>query len=145
MTNGKVNSLCVRNWTIHASPAPAYPSYRLITALRLLYIMPDLYSGGVPDSSEVDALLQPWRNTVLGRASLISDRNEAAWRQTLAEMCAQLARRGQERVRALKQLMVGEGSSSWWSWARNNVMKLWEEEVEVALAVRASVEDGLEF
>ncbi|KAJ7219254.1 hypothetical protein GGX14DRAFT_516199 [Mycena pura] len=93
------------NWSLDASPAV---SYRLITALRLFH---------VPLGSSED--VQRWRDTLTGVRELISDANEAAWKRTVAGICATVIQRAKTR-------RVSENRAA---------EMLWQEELHVALRV----------
>jgi hypothetical protein len=78
----------VRDWTLHSSPPPAYPSYRLITALRLYHIFP-VSENDVPPHHAI--AIRPWQDTLLGKQEFISEQNEDAWRKTLLSICQSVA------------------------------------------------------
>ncbi|KAA1471189.1 SET domain-containing protein [Dentipellis sp. KUC8613] len=131
------------DWTLHSSPRPAYPSYRLITALRLYHICPDVPDHGVLSDSSV----QIWRSTVYGQTDVISGVNEAAWRKTLLQICRGIEERAQSSVERIdsQQAVTGEASEAWLGWALDNVRRLWMEEMLVSREVARSVEAGEEF
>ncbi|KAJ6496660.1 hypothetical protein C8R47DRAFT_1318293 [Mycena vitilis] len=95
------------DWFLDGSPAV---SYRLITALRLLHIP---LAGS-------DGALQRWRDTLTGSRDAVSDANEIAWKETVAEICGILIRRARARK-------MGPDPGA--------VEILWEEELHVALRV----------
>lgn len=64
-------------WTMHLNPAPAHPSYRLLTALRLYH-----------SPNEKD-----WVAMIRGERENISQKNEMACRQFLACLCEQIIKR----------------------------------------------------
>ncbi|TFY72697.1 hypothetical protein EVG20_g295 [Dentipellis fragilis] len=132
------------DWTLHSSPRPAYPSYRLITALRLYHTCPD-----VPDSGQLsESAVQIWRSTVCGQRDIISGVNEASWRKSLLQICRRVEGRAQSSVKKIdsqKTVIVGEVSEAWLGWAINNVRSLWIEEMLVAREAAYSVEAGEEF
>jgi hypothetical protein len=129
-----------RNWTLHSSPSPAYPSYRLITALRLYHINLGSASGIIPQE-----VLQPWHDTLLGRRSMVSDENEAAWRESLAQICGILKTRAETEVSRLTTRTADIKDVSWLAWMQDNIQALWQEEVLVAAAVAESVRHGVQF
>ncbi|KDR81593.1 hypothetical protein GALMADRAFT_239640 [Galerina marginata CBS 339.88] len=130
------------DWTIHSLPAPAYPSYRLITTLRLYHILP-MSANSVP--VDTDQVLQEWRDTTLGKRDVISQKNESLWRATLKSICSDLiteARQGVQKISLIK----GTGDSPMWiDSARTCVDTLWKEEIDVATAVVKSLEENAEF
>lgn len=126
---------------MHSSPEPAYPSYRLITALRLYHIP-------VTESTELerDHLLQLWRDTFLGRRECVSECNESAWRETLVDICQILVERATTRMTAIDaEIREVVDSEVWGSWMQGNIKMLWEEELFVAKAVMQSVQNGEQF
>ena len=72
------------DWTMHSSPTPAHPSYRLIAALRLYHTVSES-AGSVPANSE--ELVDAWRRVLIGQEERISEENEQAWRGTLSRIC----------------------------------------------------------
>jgi hypothetical protein len=110
-------------------------------ALRLYHLVPENadHSTLLADEAEI---LGPWRSVVLGQAFQISDANEAMWRSTIIELCEKLRSRG---ITALDLVGPGDETSSWKAYALHSIRKLWEEEIEVALVVERSIEDGNEF
>ena len=130
----------IRNWTLHSSPSPAYPSYRLITALRLYHITLGPASGISPQE-----VLQPWYDTLLGRRSMVSEENEAAWRESLAQICGILKGRAETEISRLTTRTADLKDVSWFPWMQDNIQALWQEEALVAAAVAESVRDGVQF
>ncbi|KAF8654175.1 hypothetical protein AX16_003704 [Volvariella volvacea WC 439] len=127
------------DWTMHAAPRPAHPSFRVVIALRLYSLFAHL---NTEDSIEADAsALDSWRDTVLGKADTISPDNEAAWRKVLLNIC-------EDMIGTARAEMAAEwGQAAWnvpeWFWRmRDNVLALWKEEVVVASAVMSSMERG---
>ncbi|OCH95546.1 SET domain-containing protein [Obba rivulosa] len=130
------------DWTLHSSPLPAHPSYRLISALRLYHALEDWHATELDDSEPTD-VINKWRDVVNGQAMLISDSNETQWRGTVLDICESVgerARRGLQQCEEVKPENVG-----WWRWAVGNIGCLWREELEVAQAVGHSIRAGEEF
>ncbi|KZT11365.1 SET domain-containing protein [Laetiporus sulphureus 93-53] len=124
-------------WTLDSAPPPAHPSYRLITALRLYHLMEDSHF------SVQDNLIRPWKDVVNGHRDIISAENEIRWRQSLLGICDNLAKRAKTGLRdASSNLDHGDGC---YEWARGNILCLWREELEIAAAVKRSVQAGEEF
>jgi len=150
-TGGNIHSLgfveselkqCFSDWTLHASPAPAHPSYRLMTALRLYHVLA-ISCDTVP--SNADQVLQSWRNTTRGMQDDISDVNEKLWRATLMDICQDIlveAKEGIEKVRAIDST---QNSPGWLDYAKNAIEALWEEEQEVAYGVIDSLKRNEAF
>jgi len=131
------------DWTLSTSPNPAAPSFRLITALRLLamgYEMPC-----VPTADEEDVVCQPWRDTLLGKSDRISPGNEAKWRTILTIICNLVVGEGTAGLRCTLCSRLDQQGSSWSGWMRDNIALLWLEQIVVGRAVLQSLEDGVEF
>lgn len=132
-----------RDWTLSTSPNPAAPSFRLITALRLLAMgsgMTDL-----PTADEEDGVCRPWRDTLLGIADTISPDNETKWRMTLATICNLVVEEGTTGLQRTLGSRFDEQGHSWSGWMKDNIVLLWSEQVVIAKAVLQSLEDGIEF
>lgn len=125
-----------RDWTMQSVPAPAHPSFRLISALRLYHAL-EATANSEPSEDEVC----PWLETILGTREFISEDNEELWRGTLVEIC--------ERVEAeAKRGLLQNKGEIWGEWekeVRENIGQLWEEELWVARCVKTSVEEGIAF
>ena len=132
----------LRDWTLHSTPETAYPSYRLITTLRLYHI----FSEGVntvPRNSE--HMVEMWRDVTLGNRDVISQENESRWRSTLDRLCndvIQDAKRGLIKVRDIR---VADEENGWVEYAKEFIEMLWREEMDVGCAVLKSVEEGADF
>lgn len=127
-------------WTLDSSPPPAHPSYRVITALRLIQLatMSETITGSLSAS-----VTQIWRDVLGGRKELISEENERGWRDTLLGICDRVSCRAQEGLNQTTQDLTGlEG---WQAWMRENILCLWREELEVANAVARSLRAGEAF
>jgi hypothetical protein len=121
---------------MHSGPAPAHPSFRLITVLRLYHAIPFTREERLSES-----LLSAWKATILGTREIISEENEELWRRTLLQICKIVeseAQRGMKRV----QDCVCDG---WEADAKEKILQLWLEEVLVAQEVKRSVESGIVF
>ncbi|KAJ6502567.1 hypothetical protein C8R45DRAFT_977015 [Mycena sanguinolenta] len=95
------------DWTLDGTPAV---SYRLTTALRLLHVA----LGGT------DGALQRWQDTLTGHRDSVSESNEIAWKETVADLCETLVERAKAQSTEMNSSAVGV---------------LWEEESRVALQV----------
>jgi len=134
----------LRDWTLHTTPATAYPSYRLITTLRLYHIFPDDDNTVLPPDS--DDMVEMWRDVTLGKRDAISQENESRWRSTLGRLCndvIQDAKRGLIKVRDI-QLEVDQ-ENGWVEFAKVFIEMLWREEMDVGCAVLKSLEEGVDF
>ncbi|KAH9484319.1 Ribosomal lysine N-methyltransferase 2 [Psilocybe cubensis] len=130
------------DWTLHSSPAPAHPSYRLITALRLYDLLPTT-TARIP--SNVDALLQVWRDTIHGRRYIISEENELNWRETLKMICTCIVNDAVEGLSKTAAIDITDGSPEWLASSRSFITKLWQEEIDVSTSVIESVDRREEF
>ena len=122
---------------MHCSPAPAHPSYRLITALRLYHLFPAVDS--VPPSP--DDAIKPWLNTISGIQETISDENEQAWRDSLLRICDGVVHRADAAARQLDAAGCDKSLKD----TLRNLRMLWREERIVAVAVRQSLCAKVEF
>ncbi|KAI0721711.1 SET domain-containing protein [Cerioporus squamosus] len=130
------------DWTIHAAPAPAHPSYRLMVALRLLHAFDDI---NYTDPAAFGATVDQWREVTYGQADDISTQNEERWRSTLHRMCNQIAERARTQLTLVSSADCTGEDGGWRRWMDSNISLLWKEELEVAEAVMASLEAGAEF
>ncbi|KAI0031839.1 hypothetical protein K488DRAFT_71128 [Vararia minispora EC-137] len=132
------------DWTLHTAPPPAYPSYRLLSALRLLHVF-------VVDESPFGAVsttdLALWRDTVAGLRDAVSESNERDVRRSLRSICDAVSVRAERSLDALMKAKADEigGPSAWSKFAVGNVAVLWKEERAVARAVLDSIEAGVVF
>ncbi|KAF9792401.1 hypothetical protein BJ322DRAFT_1151116 [Thelephora terrestris] len=131
------------DWTLSTSPNPASPSFRLITALRLLAMGSEMTC--VPTGDEEEVACQPWRDTLLGRSEAISPSNEARWRMALATICDTVVEEGTTGLARTSNFSFDPQGRPWSRWMRDNIALLWSEQVVVARAVLRSLEDGVEF
>lgn len=130
----------VRDWTLHASPQPAYPSFRLIAALRLFHL-----ALSTENSNPTDDVIDSWQDTLLGRRDVVSDENEVAWRATLRDICQAVGDRARRSIEKLDGVFKDGDSVGWSTWMKRNIWTLWREEQLVVAAVAASVADGKQF
>lgn len=125
------------------SPAPAHPSYRLITTLRLYHVLSELSADSdLPGNS--DEVLDEWRKTTLGEREMISERNEALWKATLLSICNTIIREAEAGVAQVKR-RASECTIDWEKWVYENIEMLWQEELYTAKAVVRSIEEGVQF
>ncbi|KAH7916069.1 hypothetical protein BJ138DRAFT_1140602 [Hygrophoropsis aurantiaca] len=122
------------DWTLHALPKPAHPSYRLITALRL-------YHHAIAHHSVQEDILKPWRDVIMGLRENISGINEAQWRQSLVNICDTLIARAEPHIRVRSE----REDKLWYSRISSNIETLWIEENAVAMTVKTSILRGEEF
>ncbi|KAJ3896505.1 hypothetical protein GG344DRAFT_36468 [Lentinula edodes] len=114
-----------RDWTMHYASGSAFPSYRLVIALRLISIFP---SGPLPSSSE--EMLRPWKNVVLGNCDKLSSNLEEAWCNILRNVCTTVIER------ALTALVAPEVK------VHDCIVALWTEERFVAERILDLIENG---
>ena len=124
-----------RDWTMHSRPTPAYPSYRLISALRLLHAVPGNTGREFEEACEL------WRSVLVGQAEIVSEENEKAWREGLLQICGKASTRAAMAIASCRSGHLERPSN----WVEKNVEMLWREEREVAEAVAASVRAGVDF
>lgn len=128
------------DWTMHSSPEPAHPSYRLMMALRLCAIA----SNHNDLSPEYNEDIRKWKEVLYGQAETISEVNERLWRATLLHICETIIERAREGIRKCSTLDLSEFQEppSWITFQAHNIGNLWREELEVAAAVARSLRDG---
>ncbi|KAI0093650.1 SET domain-containing protein [Irpex rosettiformis] len=133
------------DWTVHSSPTPAHPSYRLMAALRLYHIVPES-THSVPRNAE--ELVDAWRRVLIGQEERVSEANEQAWRKSLLRICEEIIGRangGMENLEGELTTLKTKRTPGWLDWMAGNIQLLWREELEVAEAVTISVRSGEEF
>ena len=129
---------------MHSQPTPAHPSYRLMSALRMLHCVDDEAESKAPPSME--NAFERWRKVLYGQEEQISAAHEQAWRHTLSDICGQVEARAQAGLESIRDtLREARAEVSWAGWMQMNVETLWREELEVARAVAESVKAGVEF
>ena len=137
-----------RDWTMHSSPKPAHPSYRLITALRLFHHLEEADdASGLLRNVPTDSLIRDWRRVIQGEVEKLSEENEYRWRNSITVICQKIILRaaaGKEVVDDLENIRAQE-RPVWWKWVQTNLRSLWDEESEVARLVLNSVQSGEEF
>jgi hypothetical protein len=131
----------LRDWTLHSTPATAYPSYRLITALRLYHIFSDDVNTVPPDS---DHMVEMWRDVTLGKRDAISQQNESRWRSTLEHLCNDMIQDAKRGLIKVRDIQVDQ-ENGWVKFAKVSIEMLWREEMDVGCAVRKSLEEGADF
>ena len=138
-----VDLLSSSDWTLHSTPKPAHPSYRLITSLRLYHILP-LSAYTIPTNPE--QLIDRRRDTTLGKQPCISAENEILWRKTLLEVCEGVLSKSQAGIEKIQRVADDDGKAqTWFEAAKKSIEMLWREEMRVAAAVIQSLEDNEEF
>ncbi|EJD44044.1 hypothetical protein AURDEDRAFT_166763 [Auricularia subglabra TFB-10046 SS5] len=114
-------------WTLHLAPL-AHPSYRTMTALRLLAV--EFLPGGDPEQSTG---FKRWLDTVNGAQDFMPEPLELAARQTLETLCQNILKEAEER---LSHFGGDDGGS---------LHALWQERHRVAAAVLQASRRGDEF
>lgn len=128
---------------MQTSPPPAHPSYRLITALRLLCVVPTI--NNLP-STDRDRVVGEWRNTTLGNQDAISSENERQWKDCLLGICEFVVANADEGLSRIAQLQQGHSDFSVnWLLSMSYIEMLWREESHVAAQVIASLEENIDF
>lgn len=120
------------NWTLHANPLPAHPSYRLIPALRLLVI----------PWKDTDQL-RNWESMVSGVSDEVSTKNTRMAQDVLNTICSRLH---SDSLRALSALeSCSYAVEEWQVNSAHFVQRLWEETRDVSLATGESIASGVVF
>jgi len=125
-------------YTLHATPAPAHPSHRLLPLLRLYHL-------NVTDGTAVTPtpVLRSFLLTLSGERATVSPSNELSVRDSLIELCDTICRRSDAAVRTLDE--VSDDNDPDWSEGIRLIRKLWTVEKAVAGQVKTSVETGVLF
>ncbi|KAF8959069.1 hypothetical protein BDZ97DRAFT_1839701 [Flammula alnicola] len=126
------------DWTMHCTPKPAHPSYRLITALRIYHLLP-LSTDIIP--SNADHLLEEWRNTTLGKRTLSPQTTKPFGEQR----CCKSGEAGINRTRKVEIEIDSQNPQFVVDSAKVSIETLWREEIDVATAVMRSLENNEEF
>ncbi|KAG8928944.1 hypothetical protein FRC01_005151 [Tulasnella sp. 417] len=122
------------DWTLHSSPPPAHPSYRVVAALRLLHA----------SRREADQ----WEDMIMGGRDKVHETNERLMRATVRSICQQVADRASGK---LAELTIGAWESrdgtldALTRYALECVRTLWQEEQDVAVGVIESIDRDEEF
>ncbi|KAF7440484.1 hypothetical protein PC9H_000829 [Pleurotus ostreatus] len=130
------------DWTLHASPPPAHPSFRLITALRLHSLV-----ASTSEPTMTWETLQPWRAVLLGETEIVSEENEGSWRKALLRICETIRTDAEKQLASVcgSRLVEESKSKDWGPWMVENIRLLWLERIYVSGAVIRSVETGAQF
>jgi len=144
----------VSDWKLHTFPEPV-PSYRTLVVCRLLHL--DSLEGlmGDSDSSPWDPNLpatssceedsyERWKACVLGYVDDVSVTNEQNVRRTISDLCSRVvsdAHHGIEHahLRGQEQARISE-MPSWGPFSLQCIKYLWQEQADVALAVRTFID-----
>lgn len=126
---------------MHSKPAPAHPSYRLITTLRLYHLLPE---SATIIPSDIEKLLGLWRDTTIGKQPKISSENERQWRSTLESICHEVTSEAERGLAQIQALEAAEFLPSF-QWMKQCIETLWQEEIDVAVAVLHSLKNNEEF
>ncbi|KAG8920868.1 hypothetical protein FRC00_009417 [Tulasnella sp. 408] len=122
------------DWTLHSSPPPAHPSFRVVAALRLLHA----------SRKEADQ----WQDMIFGGRDIVHETNERLMRATVRSICQQVADRASKRVTELSTAPWDSRNSDidiLTRYASDCVLTLWEEEQEVSVGVIESIDRDEEF
>ncbi|KAF8921324.1 hypothetical protein CPB85DRAFT_1270290 [Mucidula mucida] len=117
------------DWTLHVTRESAYPSFRVLAALRLYHLAQE---------SATDDDVSAWKDTLAGRRDVVSPDNETAVRATLDRICCQLVERGEQALESIEKVQSKKE-------VRSNVKVLWTEEILVGRAVSVSIRSGAVF
>ncbi|KAJ3503825.1 hypothetical protein NMY22_g18116 [Coprinellus aureogranulatus] len=128
-------------WTLHSSPAPAHPSFRLVTALRLYHAIP-LSVTVLEDTEQVKDALRRWRSTTAGIQESMSEVNEMQWRETLGQICQRVVDSANEKTKSLESLGACKSFEGSNGFLLECICSLWREELYVASAVMRSLQGG---
>lgn len=147
----------ISDWKVHASPEPVV-SFRTLVVCRFLHLpSTDALARDTTSNPwepnitanhdyEEDSY-ERWKACVLGYVDDVSSRNEDEVRKTILAICDQVladAVTGLGRVDAysLKEASTMGPPPLWVSFAAQCIKHLWQEQADVALAVRTHVMSG---
>ncbi len=130
-----------RDWTLQTLPSPPRPSYRLITALRLISSCAETLSN----EDHTETLLDEWRKTTLGTQEAISADNEHLWRECLLHICEEVVVRAEEGLSKVSRIHSEDSSVKWLPMVKRFMKVLWQEEIHVSIAVMTSLKANIEF
>ncbi|KAJ9102516.1 hypothetical protein QFC21_002916 [Naganishia friedmannii] len=135
-------------YTMHAYPSPPHPSYRLLTALRLMYIqVPEAalqkYIDN-PTNKEVHPALQAFLELLMGALDKISDDNEKAVRDCIRNVCLEALERIEQKLTAL-QLLHQPRTFGDVADAIRMVERLWVDNQSIFHGVMQSIDQGVIF
>jgi hypothetical protein len=143
LSKGVLNRFFGSNMRLYGAPKPAYPSWGLLVALRIICSININRLSTIPPE---DDSTSRWLQVLSG---LYSEECERHARNKLAWICRTVIARAQERNavlgRDLDRQCRSSGSVPWFRWSLGCIQKLWEEEEAVARAVLRNVENGIEF
>ncbi|KAF9264698.1 hypothetical protein L218DRAFT_998207 [Marasmius fiardii PR-910] len=121
-----------KDYTLHV----AYPSFRLVTALRL-YAMVLARQEVIADTDRDERFLSPWLATIAGHSDTVSREVESQWLTILVEkICQPIIARANI---GLMKLNEREGPGV------EGLEVLWEEELYIAQCICEKVRNGDEF
>jgi len=128
------------DWTLHDTPAPPHPSYRVLPALRLYELtdsLKNVYQAEDPLAISPD--LQAWQNTIWGEKDIVSESNETAIWSRLGRICDELIARSEERLEKLQEQSQNISTTGWTGYAVECIKELWLEEHRVVDGVKKSI------
>jgi hypothetical protein len=128
------------DWTLHLSPSPPHPSYRVIACLRLY----SLAAQYLPLDTH---LINQWMFVISGKGDRISELNEIHWRASLSDICKRIALRASAQIKALDARACTSNvlEETWKKGIWVNVKTLWLEIETVANGVLHSLDEGDDF
>lgn len=152
--------LCISDWKLYISPQPAL-SYRTLVACRLLHIRsvnavildtqstswePDVLGVQNYEEDSYDR----WKACVLGYVDTVSTHNENKVRKTLSTLCDQILADAVVGIERVVTEVNGMSSATslippWIPFTTECIKHLWQEQADVALAVRIHIDSGAEL
>lgn len=136
------------DYTLHSSPSPAHPSYRLLVALRLMHArIPEKALRSYiddPSSRATSTTLQAWLDLTMGVREAVSDENETTVRAALRSICASQLRMVDGRLTALTAHQYPESVPEVGD-AKRMVEQLWENDREILEGVIRSLDANIIF
>lgn len=150
----------IRDWRLYAHPEPSL-SYRTLVVCRLLHVRspeailadtqstswePDIITGYEYNEDSYER----WKACVLGYVDYVSSRNEDEVRTTLSTLCNKILTEANDGIRRVETYVSGRSdvanvTASWLPFATQCIKHLWQEQADVALAVRIHIQSGAEL
>jgi len=143
------------DWVLYSSPPPAQPSYRVLSALRLLNIQ---LPAKLPESDTMfsedekngpDSQLEKWKGVMWGFHDSVDPQNDALVRKSLKVICEAILERSLAGKPELEDLVQrasdGPESNNWSAYSLKCIKTLWEEETEVSKAIVVTLDSDFNF
>ncbi|KAF8741349.1 Oxidoreductase family, C-terminal alpha/beta domain, partial [Rhizoctonia solani] len=99
------------DWTFHVQGGEARPSYRVITALRLLHV-------SINPENDSNHELQLWEDSIMGLVDNVSEENELKVRQSVIDLCKTVVERSKTKISFIRSQVTDSEASDPVEWLR---------------------------